>query len=355
MTTPSGLLLWGQAGTYDAVDDRFVITALANRNQGLVAATQISPGSGLNLTVAPGWLGVANCGDATVAVVGSRTTLTVPVPAGPATGTATYYVWCDVNPDAATWQLSVITPADAVGRPGIQLATVVVPANANLASQMTITPNPPTFGNFEGVTLNTSQTGGKAYLYATKNGMLWVQSLLQGAGGAAVLSLDDGRHYGAGAVGQVNISPVWKVPAGDIIPYTHYHLHCSGEGYSPQPAQNMWFDINGLGGYARVTLNHSGWAARTPYSFALDADVQVDAGAVNCAITIRAIISPKAQPVVGVSGIAHLANVAIPSPATGGAFVFRTGAGNFGGTAETWNNTFLRHGGADPSGQIIAG
>jgi hypothetical protein len=99
----------------------------------------------------------------------------------------------------------------------------------------------------------------------------------------------------------------------------------------------------------RVTLNHSGWAAHTNYSFSLDADIQVDAAGVNCAQTIRALISTKTQPVVGIQGVAHTANIHMPNPQNGGGLYFRASAGLQGGSAETWNNTFLRHGGADPS------
>jgi hypothetical protein len=349
MTTPTGLLAWGQAGTYDAVDDRRVITALANRNQGLVVGAQITAGAGLQVSIAPGWLGVANCGDGTLAVVGSGATLTVDVPAGPATGSATYYLWCDVDPDGATWTINVITPADATGRPGIQLGTVVAPAGANLASQMTITNAPVTFGQFEGITLNTKQTGGKAYLYATQNGMLWVQSLLQGAGGAAVLSLNDGRHYVTGA--GVNVGPIWTIPAGDAVPFTHYHLHSAGAGLSPSPAANMWFDVNGLGTYCRVTLDHGGWAAHTPYNYDIDAHVQVDHWGNTVAMSIRALVAHQSMPQVGIQGVGVTTNATF-NPAVADILCLRSNAGSAGGTLETWNNTFSRHGGADPSGQI---
>jgi hypothetical protein len=134
----SGLLAWGQAGEYNAIDDRSVITALSAGRRGLLTAAVLSAGTGLNVTLAAGWLGVADCGDGTAAVVGSRAALSVPVPAGPATGSLTSYIWCDVSPDAATWTVNVITPTQATGRSGILLGTVTAPAGSNLASQMTL-------------------------------------------------------------------------------------------------------------------------------------------------------------------------------------------------------------------------
>lgn len=140
MTTPTGKLTWGQAGVYDAIDDRAVIAAVTGNRTGLVGPAAVTAGSGLNLTVAGGWLGVAPCGDSTSAVVGSRTDQTVAGLPGPASGSRVDYVWCDVQPDSGTWSLSVINATAAAGRSGIPLATLTVPANATLASQFTIAP-----------------------------------------------------------------------------------------------------------------------------------------------------------------------------------------------------------------------
>ncbi len=354
MTTSSGLLTWGQSGEYNAVDDREVITALAGLRNGLVKPVLLAAGSGLVVIVAPGWLGVADCGDSTSAVVGSRTALNVTVPAGPATGSATYYLWCDVDPAAATWTVNVITPADAAGRPGLNLGTVTAPAGANTAAAMQLTPATISFQEVEGITLNTRQTGGKTYLYSTKNGMLYVQSMLQKAGGAAVLTLNDGTHRGAIAAGG-GVSPSWAAPPGDIAPWTRYHLECSGEGLSPSPAANEWWEILALGGLMRVYPNHSGWAAHTAYYFVLRADVQVDQAGGSCALSIEVSLSTKADPKVGITAVWHVANVAIPNPQNGGSLAFVTNIVAIGGTAESWSNTFQRLGGTDPSPQINPG
>jgi hypothetical protein len=143
MTTPSGLLAWGQAGAYNAIDDRFALATMTGYRTGLAIPVTVVAGSGLQLTVKAGWSAVVNCGDSTSAVVGSRVDETVTGTAGPATGSRTDLIWCDVSPDNATWTLSVITSPPAGGRTGLALATLTVPAGANLASQFTITPGDP--------------------------------------------------------------------------------------------------------------------------------------------------------------------------------------------------------------------
>ena len=79
MTTPGGLLRWGQAGRYAARDDRLVITALAGTRTGIVTPVRLTPGGGLDITVDADWLALADCGDETIAV------LTSPVAASVAT------------------------------------------------------------------------------------------------------------------------------------------------------------------------------------------------------------------------------------------------------------------------------
>jgi len=140
MTTPTGPLMWGQAGAYDAINDRAVIAAVTGYRTGLVGVLTALAGSGLSITVKGGWLGIAPCGDSTSAVVGSSTDQAVTALAGPASGSRTDLIWCDVQPDQGTWSLSVINASAAAGRTGIPLCTLTVPANATLASQMTIAP-----------------------------------------------------------------------------------------------------------------------------------------------------------------------------------------------------------------------
>ncbi len=140
MTTPTGKLAWGQAGNYDAADDRAVITAVTGGRIGLVRPPVVAAGSGLQIIITGGWLGVATCDDRTSAVVGSRENQVVMANPGPASGSRDDVVWCDTHPDEGTWELSVMTAAQAATRSGVPLVRVTVPAGANLASQMDLRP-----------------------------------------------------------------------------------------------------------------------------------------------------------------------------------------------------------------------
>jgi hypothetical protein len=140
MTTPTGKLAWGQAAEYDAVDDRAVIAAVTRNRVGLVWPTVVAAGSGLQVIIRGGWLGVTKCDDLTSAVVGSREDQVVQAAPGPATGSREDVVWCSANPDEGTWELSVMPRAAAAGLTGIPLATITVPAGANLATQMDLLP-----------------------------------------------------------------------------------------------------------------------------------------------------------------------------------------------------------------------
>lgn len=144
MTTPTGLLMWGQAGAYDAINDRSVIAAVTAGRVGLTAPVTATAGSGLQITIKGGWSGIAACGDGTSAVVGSTTDQVVTCNPGPASGSRTDFIWCDVQPDQGTWSLTVVDASTVAGRTGLPLVTLTVPANATLATQMTIAPYPPT-------------------------------------------------------------------------------------------------------------------------------------------------------------------------------------------------------------------
>lgn len=137
MTMPTGLLQWGQTGTYDAIDDRLVITALAAGRTGLVRPAVLTAAAGLDVELQGGWLAIADAGDGTSCVVGSRTGLTFTVPAG-GSSARTDVLWCDVTPGDAEWALALITPSQITGRAGVLLGSITVPANANLASQFTL-------------------------------------------------------------------------------------------------------------------------------------------------------------------------------------------------------------------------
>lgn len=352
MTTPSGLLSWGQGGTYDAVDDRAVITALANTRQGLVTAVKLTAGTGLNVTIAPGWLGVANCGDSTMAVVGSRSTLSVAVPAGPATGSATYYLWCDVNPDAATWTINVITPAQSTGRSGILLGTVVAPANSNTAAAMTLTPATVGFGNVEGLVIATSQTGGKVYLYADTTGHLYVQGQAPSTAGGVVLTqlMDNAHRTTANAPDGVTMTCNYAIPAGDVAGNATYVIRAHGDAKTG--AQAIWFDVYGLGGITRCTFpantlpNQAIW-------FDVEAHVHAEAGGPTATTSIKAWIgsSTVVAPAVAAIGYTKTASIVLNTPS---GLKLRSNIGQMGAGcfAETFGSSFQRCGGGpDPQVQ----
>jgi hypothetical protein len=140
MTTPTGRLAWGQAGIYDAIDDRLVIAAVTRGRFGLVQPVRVEAGSGLQIIVRGSWLGVADCGDGTSGVVGSRLDQVVTANPGPPTGSRADLLWCDVEPDDGEWSLVVIPASGVVGRAGLPLAYLQVPANATLASAIDIRP-----------------------------------------------------------------------------------------------------------------------------------------------------------------------------------------------------------------------
>jgi hypothetical protein len=145
MTMPAGLLRWGQAGSYDAIDDRSVITALAGGRVGLVQPPTMAAGAGLVVNIGP-WLALVDAGDGTTAVIGDRDSQAIPVAAGTASA-RTETLWADINPEAATWgPLQVLGAPALVGRAGVALGTITTPANANAASALTLTqatPLPP--------------------------------------------------------------------------------------------------------------------------------------------------------------------------------------------------------------------
>jgi hypothetical protein len=140
MTTPTGKMMWGQPGFYDAVDDRAVISAVTKFRIGLARPPLVEAGAGLNIIIRAPWAGVADCSDGTSGVVGSNLDHTVQANPGPATGSRRDVIWCDTHADSAEWSLRVITEAASAGLPGIALATITVPANASSAAAMDIVP-----------------------------------------------------------------------------------------------------------------------------------------------------------------------------------------------------------------------
>jgi hypothetical protein len=132
-----GILAWGQSGAYNGVDDREVILALyaSGRGQprgGLVIAPTLVAGSALSFTIGA-WAAVVDCGDGTKAVIGSRATTSIDISAGGGSARADV-LWADINPDAATYQVGIITEAAMAGRAGVYLGLILVPAGAGTSA-----------------------------------------------------------------------------------------------------------------------------------------------------------------------------------------------------------------------------
>jgi len=141
MTTPYGLLRWGQAGRYTALDDRLVITALAGGRNGIVRPVQMNPGAGLAITVEAGWLAVADCADGTAAVLASDNAIEIRAQPGGDIQRRDEVLAEIIDPETAQWAVSVLPPgASSEGTGGIVLGWVEVPAGATSASQMGLEP-----------------------------------------------------------------------------------------------------------------------------------------------------------------------------------------------------------------------
>jgi len=141
MTMPTGLLEWGQAGQFNAIDDRSAIAALladGSNLTGLKAAPTLTAGSGLAITMGP-WLAVVDCNDGTRAVIGNRASATFNETAGGASARVDV-LWADINPDNATWTLALITEAAMAGRSGCFLGLIFVPASAGTSAAMQLNP-----------------------------------------------------------------------------------------------------------------------------------------------------------------------------------------------------------------------
>jgi hypothetical protein len=144
MTTPAGLLRWGQSGRYSAREDRQVITALAGKRRGIVTAVRLSPALGLGIAVDPGWLAIAECGDGTFAVLTSDDGAEVQAAQGGAEAREDE-LWAIVtDPEAALYRLAVLPGAGDYT--GVQLGIIRVPAGAIISGQMQLVPLEPDFG-----------------------------------------------------------------------------------------------------------------------------------------------------------------------------------------------------------------
>lgn len=144
MSTPSGLLRWGQTGRYSAREDRQVITALAGRRAGIVTAVRLSPALGLGIAVDPGWLAIAECGDGTVAVLTSDDGAEVQAAQGGAEAREDEFWAVVTDPETATYRLAVLPGGGDYT--GVQLGIIRVPAGAIISGQMQLIPLEPNLG-----------------------------------------------------------------------------------------------------------------------------------------------------------------------------------------------------------------
>jgi hypothetical protein len=136
MSTPTGLMRWGQSGRYSAWDDRQALTALAGGRTGVVRPVALSAAPVLDIAVDLGWLAVADAGDQTICVVTSPVAVRVTGAPGGATARTDALVLTVDDPDTASWSLHVLP----VGSGGLQLATIDVPANAVSSAAFTFHP-----------------------------------------------------------------------------------------------------------------------------------------------------------------------------------------------------------------------
>jgi len=144
MTTP-GLLRWGQSGRYSAADDRQVITALAAGGTGVVRGAVMTAADGLAIMVDAGWLALADAEDGSIAVLASPVAVLVPVLPGDPEDDRTDELWAEVvEVESATFRLAVLAPDP--DRHGVMLGEVEIPAGADSAADMTLTPRAPDYG-----------------------------------------------------------------------------------------------------------------------------------------------------------------------------------------------------------------
>jgi hypothetical protein len=139
VTTPTGLLRYGQAGRYSGWDDRVVITALSGRRIGVVVPVRMAGAAGLTITLEANWLAVAPAGDGTTSVITSPVAVGVPVAPGDGQAERSDELRAQIiDPESATWTMAVL-PA-GTSDSGLLLGWVRVPPDAESAADMELIP-----------------------------------------------------------------------------------------------------------------------------------------------------------------------------------------------------------------------
>lgn len=252
---PFGLLKWGQAGIYNAVDDRVAIAALSDSQYGVVRGTEFTAGPGLTVNVAAGWMAVASCDDGTSAVVSSRQTHQVEVPAGSPTGETQYVVWVETNVDAARWEMRVLPRGTERTRSGVSLGIIVVPPGANLSSQFDFEHETvPHLGRHSDGELRRTTAAGWAQLTPIYG--LWTDTPLRRSHSAYVL-----RAFGEGVMGAAPQNPQFRlVPQGQAAVLV-VHPGSAAGGNLWLPARSAWswqaegiFHLDSTGSLIRTKL-----------------------------------------------------------------------------------------------------
>jgi hypothetical protein len=206
---PYGLLKWGQAGAYNAVDDRVVITALSDSQTGIVRPARITAGAGLTINISGGWMAIASCYDGTSAVVSSNQAHQLQVPAGVPAADTQYVIWIETNPNEATWTMLLLPRGTERTRPGVSLGIIGVPPNANLASQFRYGfESPPAIGRHADATVKT--VTGTTWTACSPLFGLWTDTPLRRSHSQHVL-----RAFGEGQYGAVPQVPVWRLVPQD--------------------------------------------------------------------------------------------------------------------------------------------
>lgn len=268
---PAGPLLYGQAGVYDAIDDRLLVTTLSVGTVGLVRPPTLTPGAGLFVNIGA-WHGVADCEDGTLAVIGSRDTEAIEVPAGGASQRVDV-LFADIDPDAGRWRADLYTEAEAATRAGLILGRITVPAGANGSAQFSLQPATVALARVRAV-------------YSTANDQVagFANRALQPMSG--VLRVQAGRQYwfrsSAHAVcnaGANNSSMYWILGGTATVSVFRGHVQWNGPGQQMVKNQGT-FNGNQEMNSANMTNGQAYWIEQEGYLVcAGDGTVQIQVAA----------------------------------------------------------------------------
>ena len=208
MAQHTGKLMWGQAGEYDAVDDRQVIGATIQGVPGVWIPPTLAAGPGLGVRVGP-FTGAVACGDGTIAVAASHDEIILTQTGGGSLD-RTDEIWLAGDPDNAAWTLDFEPTANTAALLGISLGSVTVPAGANQASQFTFAPQINSLGYIRNFRNNAER---RAVLGQLIRGKAW-GAITTLESGSLPFTGDIGPHIdiGNGAFGRWELMYVAQSP-----------------------------------------------------------------------------------------------------------------------------------------------